>query len=105
MENNFGRTEENWYLEVLKQNQRIKFDNGVVNGTGVICGIASNPVPVLGYTYIVKPDKKIDDYTHIVMGEIYLTPFDCKHENKSVSFMGGSEYMVQCKDCNEIIDE
>jgi hypothetical protein len=80
MLNNFGRTEENWYLETLTQEQKIEFDNGAVKGTGKICGIASEGVPVLGKAYIVQPDEPIKnevyDYTHIVIHEVYLNPIN-----------------------------
>ncbi len=87
MENVFGRTEENWYLKELPQNQKVEFNNGVIKGNGSICGIASESVAILGKGYIVKP--KLDtfefitegdfaeyNYSHLVIFEIHLTPIE-----------------------------
>ena len=78
MKNNFGRTEKNWYLEELKQGQKIEFDNGSVKGTGIICGISHESVVLLGKGYIIKPDVEIDgyEYSHITICEVYLNPID-----------------------------
>jgi hypothetical protein len=74
MKNVFGRTEKNWYLETLEQGQRVKFtfDNGETIHTGKICGISSNSLPVMGKTYIVEPDNKIGDYSHVAVPEILM---------------------------------
>ena len=82
MENNFGRTEKNWYLEELKQGQRVQYfiDDPKNILTGTICGIAGNGVPVAGKTYIVQPDvphdKEVYDYSHIAVFEVMLNPID-----------------------------
>lgn len=74
MINIFGRTEENWYLDELEQDQKVEFNTGVVKGTGIICGISSNGVPLAGKSYIIKLDEPILDvkFTHISLPEIYL---------------------------------
>ncbi len=76
METKFGRNEENWYLEQLDQNQKVKYDNGVINGTGKIVGCASESVAVLGKGYIIEPDISITNetypWTHFVCFEVHL---------------------------------
>ncbi len=80
MKNIFGRTEENWYLEELIQDQRVEYsiDNGITIKTGVICGMANTGVPIAGKTYIIKPDEEISvseyKYSHIVMPEVLINP-------------------------------
>jgi hypothetical protein len=78
MLNKFGRTEENWYLPTLSQNDKVEFDNGVIKGTGKICGIASESVAVIGKGYIVQPDEPIKnetyEYSHVVIHEVHLNP-------------------------------
>ncbi len=82
MLNNFGRTEKNWYLDELKQGQRVEFfiDDPKNILTGKICGVAGNGVPVAGKTYIIEPDTAFDktvyDYTHIVIPEVMLNPIN-----------------------------
>ncbi len=78
MKNIFGRTEENWYLEELKQDQKVEFNTGVVKGTGMVCGISSNGVPLAGKSYIIKLDEPIKDfeYSHISLSEMFLNPID-----------------------------
>ena len=70
----FGRTEENWYLDQLEQDQKVEFDAGVVKGTGTVCGISNSGVPLAGRSYIIKPDEPIEGllYTHISLPEIFL---------------------------------
>ncbi len=76
MKNIFGRTEENWYLEELKQGQKVEFNDSINKGTGTICGISNNGIPLAGKSYIIKLDEKIEGfkYTHISLPEIYLNP-------------------------------
>jgi len=64
-------------MEELKQNQRVKFSIGDLNGTGKIVGKSLTNQPIIGGTYIIEPDEPIQnktyDYTHFVSPEIYLT--------------------------------
>jgi hypothetical protein len=78
MKNNFGRTEENWYIEELKQGQKVEFDNGSIKGTGIICGISHENTVLLGKGYIILPDTTFEnyDYSHIVIFEIHLNPIN-----------------------------
>jgi len=59
-----------------KQGDRIYFDNGSVKGFGTICGQSSNPVVLLGATYIVQPDIPFDpniyDFTHFSIQQLYI---------------------------------
>ena len=49
----------------LHESTRIRFDNGVVQGTGWIRGIVNTPLPVIGSTYIVEIEKSnIDTKTY-----------------------------------------
>jgi len=57
----------------LKQNQRVKFSIGDLNGTGKIVGKSLTDQPIIGGTYIIEPDNETYDYTHFVSPEIYLT--------------------------------
>lgn len=50
----------------------------------------------------------------IMQGRVYIIPADreknyakpdCEHKNTSASFNGGSEYTIQCDDCDKIIDD
>lgn len=74
----FGRTEKNWYLDELKQGQRVEFNDSVNKGTGTICGISSNGVTLAGKSYIVKLDNRIDgfEYECISLPEIFLNPIE-----------------------------
>lgn len=78
MKNIYGRTEKDWYLEELKQDQKVEFNTGTVKGTGTICGISGNGVPLAGRSYIIKLDEPIKDfeYTHISLPEILINPID-----------------------------
>lgn len=78
MINIFGRTQENWYLDELKQDQKVEFNTGVVKGTGKVCGVSGNGVPLAGRSYIVQLDEPIKDfeYSHISLSEIFLNPID-----------------------------
>jgi hypothetical protein len=78
MKNIFGKTKENWYLEELKQGQKVEFNTGVVIGIGVVCGISCNGVTLAGRSYIIKLDEPIKDfeYTHISLSEIFLKPIN-----------------------------
>jgi len=62
--------------ETYKQGDRIHFDNGSVNGFGTVCGQSSNPVVLLGATYIIKPDVPFDttvyDFTHFAIQQLYM---------------------------------
>ena len=58
-------------MEQLKQNTRISFDiDGKIKGVGKIVGVATCEMPILGYQYIIEPDKVINneeyDYSHFV---------------------------------------
>lgn len=88
MKNIFGRTSKNWYLKELKQGQKVEFNNGSIKGTGVICGISSNGLPLLGKGYIILPDEKITEYnfSHISMHEVYLNPITEKNTKQPVVF-------------------
>lgn len=74
MKSIFGRTEENWYLDELKQGQPVEFNTGDCKGTGKICGISSNGVPLAGKSYIIQLDHPIEgfEYSHISLSEIYI---------------------------------
>ena len=75
MQNIFGRTEENWYLDELKQDQRVEFRlDESINGFGKVCGISSSGVTLGGRTYIIEPDEMISDFSHIAIMEIFLNP-------------------------------
>ncbi len=76
MKNIFGSTEENWYLEELKQDQKVEFNTGTIKGTGKVCGISGNGVPLAGKSYIIQLDELIKDfeYSHISLPEICLNP-------------------------------
>ena len=63
----------------FKQNEIVTFNNGVVWGTGKICGVAQNPLPVIGALYIIEVIKTsipivIEGcgYTHISIQECHL---------------------------------
>ena len=62
--------------ETYKQGDRIYFDNGSVSGYGTVCGQSSNPVVLLGATYIIEPDvtfdKNVYDFTHFAMQQLYM---------------------------------
>lgn len=62
--------------ETYKQGDRIHFDNGVVSGLGTVCGQSSNPVVLIGATYIIKPDIAFDhtvyDFTHFAIQQLYM---------------------------------
>jgi len=64
-------------MENFKQNQRVKFSIGDLNGTGKIVGKSLTDQPIIGGTYIIEPDVPITNetynYTHFVSPEIYLT--------------------------------
>ncbi len=53
----------------FKQDDMVDFTAGSIHGTGRVCGVANNPLPILGTTYIieiVKTDASISyDYTHM----------------------------------------
>lgn len=62
-----------------KQNDIVAFNNGLVWGVGKICGVAQNPLPVVGALYIIEVLKTsipivIEDcaYTHIAIQECHL---------------------------------
>ena len=40
--------------ETYQQGERVYFDNGSVSGFGTVCGQSSNPVVLIGATYIIK---------------------------------------------------
>jgi hypothetical protein len=62
--------------ESYKQGDRIYFDNGSVSGFGTVCGQSSNPVVLLGATFIIKPDvpfdKNVYDFTHFATQQLYM---------------------------------
>jgi hypothetical protein len=52
-----------------------------------------------------KGDRPYVDWTkvrHMLVAQGYIK---CEHKNTSTSFMGGSEYMIKCEDCNTILEE
>lgn len=61
---------------MFKQNQKIKFNDGVNEGTGKICGIALTAQSTIGTTYIIELDNQINgySYTHLVCAELYMQP-------------------------------
>ena len=62
--------------KTYKQGDRIYFDNGSVKGFGTICGQATNPVMLIGATYIILPDIPFDptvyDFTHFSIPQLYI---------------------------------
>ena len=62
--------------KLLKQGTRVKFDVQTFSGMGTIVGVASTPQPVIGATYIIEPDEKLDSqvykYSHFVAFENQL---------------------------------
>lgn len=60
----------------LKQDDRISFDNGTVKGEGIVMGIATTGVAILGRNIIIKPDVRIAndvyDFECICMHELYM---------------------------------
>ena len=63
-------------MEKLAQGTKIKFDNGVIKGTGKVVGLATSEQPVIGYSYIIEPDDSISNevypYSHFVCFGIHL---------------------------------
>lgn len=58
--------------KVLPQGTRVKFFHGLVmEGEGIICGIAIASMPVIGYCYIIQPDKSLFglEHSHFVLFE------------------------------------
>ena len=56
----------------------IRFDNGVVNGTGWVRGITTVSLPVIGFTYIVQIDEstvdtKIYPYSCVAVFACHIT--------------------------------
>jgi hypothetical protein len=61
----------------FEQNQKIEYTiPGVMSGTGKIVGCATIGVPILGRSYIIKPDSPISDetypFSHFVCFENHL---------------------------------
>ena len=52
----------------LKQGTRVEFNVQTLKGKGTVVGLASNGQPVIGESYIIEPDEKLDSeicpYTH-----------------------------------------
>ncbi len=86
MKNIFGRTAENWYLEELPQGTKVRFNDSVNQGTGTICGISGNGVPIAGKSYIIQLDNMIEGfaYSHISLPEIYLEVIDTEGERHKI---------------------
>jgi hypothetical protein len=60
-------------MENLKQGTRVEFDVQSFKGKGTIVGVATNGSPIIGKSYIIEPDEKLQsevyDYTHFVAFE------------------------------------
>ena len=60
-------------MELLKRGTRIEFDIQTFKGKGTIVGIATSNQPIIGPSYIIDPDEKINsevyDYSHFVAFE------------------------------------
>lgn len=60
-------------MSILKQGTRIEFDIQSFKGKGTIVGVATNSHPIIGTSYIIEPDEKLEseiyDYTHFVAWE------------------------------------
>jgi hypothetical protein len=60
-------------MEDLKQGTRVEFDVQSFKGKGTIVGVATNGQPIIGKSYIIVPDEKLQsevyEYTHFVAWE------------------------------------
>lgn len=60
-------------MEYLKQGTRVEFDIQSIKGKGTIVGASTNGQPIIGKSYIIEPDEKLQsdvyDYTHFVACE------------------------------------
>ena len=61
----------------LKQGQRVSFKVGDLSGTGKVVGKAMSDQPIIGGTYIIKPDESIYSetypFSHFVVPQAFLT--------------------------------
>lgn len=44
----------------LKQGARVEFNVQTLKGKGTVVGLASNGQPIIGESYIIEPDEKLD---------------------------------------------
>lgn len=76
MNHPYNRTQENWYLPLLKQGTKVEFDNNIIKGTGFIDGIAAESVAVIGRNYIIRVESinsKLElHYSHIAVFELFI---------------------------------
>jgi hypothetical protein len=63
-----------------QQDDYVSFDNGVIQGKGIIVGVSHMPQAIIGAGYIIKPDDIISNptypYTHFVCFENHITPLN-----------------------------
>jgi len=107
-------------MEELKQGTRIKYTTETQNGTGIIVGVATTEIPLIGRIYMVEPDKpvvsEIYKYSHIpvceskleVLNEIKLEKsflsFDYKLNEKDMDTEDGKQYKCFHIDLDEDSD-
>ena len=78
-------------MEEYKQGDFIKFDYQNIKGKGIVCGVSTNALPILGTGYIIELLSEIPghEYTHIVVYDCYMKPaLDLKRESKIVEILG-----------------
>ena len=63
----------------LKQNQIVKYDNGIMSGVGKIVGVSNTGQPIIGKTYIIHdksgniPNEEYD-FECFVCTECHIKP-------------------------------
>lgn len=72
----------------FKNNERVRFDNGIISGHGVVIGVASIAQSIIGAAYIVEVFESYDvilpndeyPYTVIPMFECHIESLDKQYE-------------------------
>lgn len=75
--------------EQRKNGERVWFNNGVTEGTGIIRGIGGLELPVIGITYIVEVtesdiDPEVYDYPCVPMFDVHINDISEKKKKDEI---------------------